>query len=263
MKCRRCKAPAVIDIRRHNAAFCGDCFLHHTREQVRRAIDEFDMIEPGERVLVAVSGGKVVAVDSPDNLTARLRGSEKLFVQVDAMGADAQARLSVVPGVTRVAPAEAGSQPGAFEIESEHGRDVRRDLAAAVVGSGWGLLSKTNHVVLRGRDPVYRSLRELAMSYFHMATCHTIIGAKRFHFRVRDGIGWFTLAMFTKQIGLAVLLSPPSQVFRPYGNLYSLAGSAFYQLPKRIGCYMVKPHGSLVHVSYAHYWTSTSCLSTL
>ena len=41
------------------------------------------------------------------------------------------------------------------------------------------------------------------MTYFHMATCHTIIGAKRFHFRVRDGIGWFTLAMFTKQTGLA------------------------------------------------------------
>jgi uncharacterized protein (TIGR00269 family) len=58
VKCRRCKAPAVIDIRRHNAAFCGGCFLHHTREQVRRAIDEFDMIETGDRVLVAVSGGK-------------------------------------------------------------------------------------------------------------------------------------------------------------------------------------------------------------
>ena len=58
MKCRRCKAPAVIDVRRHNAAFCRDCFLHHCREQVRRAIDDFDMIGPGERVLVAVSGGK-------------------------------------------------------------------------------------------------------------------------------------------------------------------------------------------------------------
>jgi uncharacterized protein (TIGR00269 family) len=58
MKCRRCRAPAVIDIRRHNAAFCGDCFIHHCREQVRRTIDHFDMIEPGERVLVAVSGGK-------------------------------------------------------------------------------------------------------------------------------------------------------------------------------------------------------------
>ncbi len=31
----------------------------------------------------------------------------------------------------------------------------------------WGAISKTNHAVLRYRDPVYRSPRELAMSYFH------------------------------------------------------------------------------------------------
>ncbi len=42
----------------------------------------------------------------------------------------------------------------------------------------------------------------LAIPYFRMANCHTIIGAKRFHFRVRDGIGWFTLAMVTKQTGV-------------------------------------------------------------
>src|SRR5207249_9244400 len=58
MKCRRCKAPALIDVRRHNAAFCADCFVRHCQEQARRAIDAYDMIRPGERVLVAVSGGK-------------------------------------------------------------------------------------------------------------------------------------------------------------------------------------------------------------
>jgi len=31
----------------------------------------------------------------------------------------------------------------------------------------WGAISKTNGVFLRSRDPVYRDLRELAMSYFH------------------------------------------------------------------------------------------------
>lgn len=31
----------------------------------------------------------------------------------------------------------------------------------------WGALSKTNHAVLRYRDPVYRTVRELALSYFH------------------------------------------------------------------------------------------------
>jgi tRNA-5-methyluridine54 2-sulfurtransferase len=58
VKCRRCKQPAVIDVRRHNAAFCRDCFLHHCREQVRKAIDQYKMLVPGERVLVAISGGK-------------------------------------------------------------------------------------------------------------------------------------------------------------------------------------------------------------
>ena len=58
MKCRSCREPAVIELRRHNAGFCAPCFLRHCREQVRRAIDDHDMINYGERVLVAVSGGK-------------------------------------------------------------------------------------------------------------------------------------------------------------------------------------------------------------
>jgi sulfur carrier protein ThiS len=58
MKCRRCKAPAVVELRRHNAAFCAACFLRHVREQVKRAIEAHDMFEPTDRILVAVSGGK-------------------------------------------------------------------------------------------------------------------------------------------------------------------------------------------------------------
>ena len=58
MRCRRCKAPAVVEIRRHNAAFCADCFLRHVREQVKRAIEGYDMFDPSDRILVAVSGGK-------------------------------------------------------------------------------------------------------------------------------------------------------------------------------------------------------------
>jgi uncharacterized protein (TIGR00269 family) len=58
MKCRSCRAPAVIDIRRHNAGFCQDCFFKHCREQVTRSIQAYSMIQKGDRVLVAVSGGK-------------------------------------------------------------------------------------------------------------------------------------------------------------------------------------------------------------
>ena len=37
-------------------------------------------------------------------------------------------------------------------------------------GNSWGALSKSNHVWLRWRDPVYRTVRELALSYFHEFT---------------------------------------------------------------------------------------------
>jgi uncharacterized protein (TIGR00269 family) len=57
-RCRRCRSPAVIELRRHNAAFCQPCFLRYFQEQVRRAIKHHDMFRPDERVLVAVSGGK-------------------------------------------------------------------------------------------------------------------------------------------------------------------------------------------------------------
>jgi uncharacterized protein (TIGR00269 family) len=58
MKCKRCRGPAVIEVRRHNAAFCQPCFDHHFVEQVKRAIKSKDMLRPDDRVLVAVSGGK-------------------------------------------------------------------------------------------------------------------------------------------------------------------------------------------------------------
>ncbi len=42
-------------------------------------------------------------------------------------------------------------------------------------------------------------IKSLAVTYFHMGKPHTIIGAKQFHFRVRDGIGWFPLANAARQ----------------------------------------------------------------
>ena len=93
--------------------------------------------------VVIINKGKVVAVDTPDNLTARLRGSETMYVQVDAAGATGDAALSAlsrVAGVTRVVESDRRESAIGFEVESESGRDVRRDLAKAVVSSGWGLL---------------------------------------------------------------------------------------------------------------------------
>jgi hypothetical protein len=46
-------------------------------------------------------------------------------------------------------------------------QDMDHVIAPFRVNGKWGAISKTNYVCLRWRDPVYRSVRELAMSYFH------------------------------------------------------------------------------------------------
>ena len=105
--------------------------------------------------VVIINRGKVVAVDTPDNLTSRLRGSETMYLQVDAAGADAESVLQRVSGVTRVAVADTKQQMIGYEVDSEAGRDVRRELAAAVVSRGWGLLEMR---------PMRMSLEEVFLS---------------------------------------------------------------------------------------------------
>jgi tRNA-5-methyluridine54 2-sulfurtransferase len=58
VKCRKCGGAAVLELRRHNAAFCAADFQEFFRNQVREAIRKYRMLEREERVLVAVSGGK-------------------------------------------------------------------------------------------------------------------------------------------------------------------------------------------------------------
>jgi ABC-2 type transport system ATP-binding protein len=105
--------------------------------------------------VVIINKGRVVAVDTPDNLTARLRGSETMYLQVDAAGADAGGALGRLAGVTRVAESDRRDGVVGYEVETERGYDVRRDLARAVVSSGWGLLE------LR---PMRMSLEEIFLS---------------------------------------------------------------------------------------------------
>ncbi len=58
-RCLHCKeAMAVIDLARHRSRYCGDCFVDHIRQQVRVAIDKYEMLGYDDRILVAVSGGK-------------------------------------------------------------------------------------------------------------------------------------------------------------------------------------------------------------
>lgn len=58
-----------------------------------------------------------------------------------------------------------GKEPLIMDLKSNNGDD--HIVALYKEGGRWGAVSKTNHATLRFRDPVYKTVRELAMSYFH------------------------------------------------------------------------------------------------
>jgi ABC-2 type transport system ATP-binding protein len=90
--------------------------------------------------VVIINKGKVVAIDTPGNLTDRLSGSSTMYIQVDANGSDASTVLNSVAGVTRVVESDRRDSLVGYEVMSESGRDVRRELASTVVTRGWGLV---------------------------------------------------------------------------------------------------------------------------
>jgi hypothetical protein len=60
----------------------------------------------------------------------------------------------------------AGEKPLIMSLKVSRGDDDH--VVALYKKNGyWGAVSKTNHSVLRFRDPIYRTIRELALSYFH------------------------------------------------------------------------------------------------
>jgi hypothetical protein len=59
-----------------------------------------------------------------------------------------------------------GHPPLIVDFEAEH--DTDHVVAAFKVKNHWGALAKSNYTGCRYREPVYRSLRELAMSYFNI-----------------------------------------------------------------------------------------------
>ncbi|MDB5189479.1 MAG: hypothetical protein JWL82_436 [Parcubacteria group bacterium] len=59
-----------------------------------------------------------------------------------------------------------GEAPLLMELRAAPG-DQDHAVALYKRNGYWGAVSKTNHVSLRFRDPVYKTMRELALSYFH------------------------------------------------------------------------------------------------
>ena len=126
--------------------------IHETRDLIRSLAGDHTIIlsthilpeveQICERVII-ISKGKVVATDTVQNLTNRLRGSEAVAVEVVAphgvSEGDVHRRLEQVAGVSRVLQRDSRGARYVFEVESLQGRSVRADIARAVVSANWEL----------------------------------------------------------------------------------------------------------------------------
>ncbi|HUN81265.1 MAG TPA: ATP-binding cassette domain-containing protein [Phycisphaerae bacterium] len=127
----------IIEIRELLKHLAGD----HTIILSTHILSEVE--QSCQRVII-ISQGKLVAIDSVQNLTNRLRGSEAVAVEVEAAdghpsAAEVQQRLEQVSGVSRVMARDGRDGRLHFEVESLQGRHIRADLARSVVNAGWAL----------------------------------------------------------------------------------------------------------------------------
>ncbi len=104
--------------------------------------------------VVIINEGKISAVDTPENLTRKLKDSERIHVEVTGPRQEVVDTIKGLNGIksVRVVPSKEEERRLALEVESESGRDTSKDIAATVVGKGWDL---------HGLRPVSMTLEEV------------------------------------------------------------------------------------------------------
>ncbi len=89
--------------------------------------------------VVVINAGKVVAVGAPEELTRRLQGFETVLITAEGPAAEIKDRFERVSGVNKVELRETVDGRVSFEVHADKGKDVRAELARAIVESGWRL----------------------------------------------------------------------------------------------------------------------------
>ena len=104
-----------------------------------------------ERVII-INRGKVAAIDTPENLQRRMRGTDEIEVEVRGPAEAVKAALQSIPQVTTVREHANGHDANLFSVDCGAGIDLREDIARVIVERGWGL---------RGLRPSSVSLEEV------------------------------------------------------------------------------------------------------
>src|SRR5579883_273053 len=89
--------------------------------------------------VIIIDHGKIVAVDTPQNLRSQLQGADRITVEVDGPVSEILSKLKATPGVVDARKLEDSGGHHRLQIEGELRKDIRSDLARTIVQNGWGL----------------------------------------------------------------------------------------------------------------------------
>lgn len=87
--------------------------------------------------VIIIDHGKIVAMDTPEELIRKIRGGTRLLVEVRGPGEEVRKAVAAIPGVARVD--RRGDGVSILTVEVAQGADVREEIARVVAGRGWGL----------------------------------------------------------------------------------------------------------------------------
>ena len=92
-----------------------------------------------DRVMI-LARGRLLALDTPDNLTLRLRDASEIVAHIDGPQAEVAALLHGLPGVHAVqVTSQEHNGPTAYTLRAAQHEDVRPSIVEAVSGRGWRL----------------------------------------------------------------------------------------------------------------------------
>ena len=92
--------------------------------------------------IVIINQGKLVAMDTPENLISHLKGASKMFVQVSGDPQAVASAIGKIKGVKKVEidPAAAGDGSNGFILNLAKGADVGQSIAPMIISNNWNLI---------------------------------------------------------------------------------------------------------------------------
>jgi len=122
--------------------------IHEVRELVKDLAGQHTVVlsthilpeveQTCHRVII-IDRGKIVAVDTPQNLRLQLQGAERVSIEVQGPASEIISKLKAMPGVVAVQKIAENDSRHRFQVEGELRKDIRSDLARVIVQNGWGL----------------------------------------------------------------------------------------------------------------------------